>query len=241
MVNFYLFIYISQGSAWWLQQTAELQPWECQSCPEGTTDIIRGEGEQTHSGKGAKMLISPGSKILFVKKFNFPNQPLFLHVTQTNIQAFCWKGTWDFCWVQCRVCTELVTPCRFFCVTRFHNIPQWKFLFPSRWGGTRLSNTGWSVSSWKAQPVPVFEFSAPATPQVQKSPARCYTQVCTEQLPAGIPAGAQPAALISIQDNSAVCTKGTQAGQHLRGQWHFRADLVPNKVFQWWRWDIHLF
>lgn len=127
MVNFYLFIYISQGSAWWLQQTAELQPWECQSCPEGTTDLIRGEGEQTHSGKGAKMLISPGSKIVSVKKFNLPNQPLFLHVTQTNIQAFCWKGTWDFCWVQCRVCTELVTPCRFVCVTRFHSIPQWKF------------------------------------------------------------------------------------------------------------------
>lgn len=75
-----------------------------------------------------------------------------------------------------------------------------------------------------------------STRQVQKSPARCYTQVCTEQPSAGIP-GKQ--SLLSIQDNSAVCTKLTQSGQHL----HFRASLVPNKVFQWWRCDkcIHLF
>lgn len=112
----------------------------------GGTDPQRQRSQNAHQPRLQKSLI---------KKFNLPNQPLLLHVTQTNIQPFCWKGMWDFCWVQCRVCTELVTPRSFCCVTDFTTSLSERVLFPSRWWGTRVSNTGWSVSEL----VPVFESS----------------------------------------------------------------------------------
>lgn len=118
-----------------------------------------------------------GSKIVLIKKFNLPNQPLFLHVTQTSIQAFCWKGTRRFCGVQCRVWTELVAP-GFFVSHDFTTSLSERVLFPSRWWGTTVSNTGWSLLSWKAQAVPVCESSQHQTPDrdrktLQDAPARC--------------------------------------------------------------------
>lgn len=60
------------------------------------------------------MLISPQLQNSFYQGVQPPQAASTPACPPHKQPGFGWKGTWPCCWVQCRVCTELGTPCRNF-------------------------------------------------------------------------------------------------------------------------------
>lgn len=116
---------------------------------------------------GPKCSSAHSSRIDFIKKFNLPNQPPFLHVTQTNIQAVCMlEGDVVFLLGAMQGLHRAGYSMQDFLCHTISQHPSVKDSFvPEQMMRYTVSDTGWSVSSWKAQPVPVFESSQHQTPE----------------------------------------------------------------------------
>lgn len=116
MVNFCLFIYISQSSAQRLQQTNSRAARLKSELPIGIYVYNRGEEEQAHGGRGAETLISPWLQHCFSGSLTSQNS-LYSSIPRMHPNSPSVWGT--FCWVQWRIHIKLVLSRKFFCVLRY--------------------------------------------------------------------------------------------------------------------------
>lgn len=126
----------------------------------GGTDPQRQRSQNAHQPRLQNSLI---------KKFNLPNQPLLLHATQTNMHLSAGRE----CGCNAGVAQSWLLHAASVVSHDFTTSLSERVLLPSRWWGTRVSNTGCSVSSWASSCV--WEFSAPDRKRkaLQEATPRC--------------------------------------------------------------------